>query len=71
MTAPDTSTPVGAGVRQDTLFELGGPPRDAPVDTGFGTARRISLDGTSWVEHVPGCLRADGRLFDELINVAP
>jgi len=53
--------------RQGDLFEASGP----PVDVAFTGARRIKLDETSWVEHVPGWLRASGTLFDELITCAP
>ncbi|MGD0702034.1 MAG: alpha-ketoglutarate-dependent dioxygenase AlkB [Trebonia sp.] len=41
------------------------------IDAGFTTARRIELDETSWIEHVPGWLRAGGSLFDELMATAP
>jgi hypothetical protein len=37
-----------------------------PFDTTFGTALRVPLDATSWVEHVPGWLDNDGQLFDTL-----
>ena len=52
--------------RQGDLFESLGP----AVDAGFAGARRIELDETSWIEHVPGWLRASGSLFDELIVTA-
>jgi alkylated DNA repair dioxygenase AlkB len=52
--------------RQGDLFESLGP----AVDAGFAGARRIELDETSWIEHVPGWLRASGGLFDELIVTA-
>jgi alkylated DNA repair dioxygenase AlkB len=51
---------------QGDLFESLGP----AVDAGFAGARRIELDETSWIEHVPGWLRASGSLFDELIATA-
>ena len=54
------------GSRQGDLFESLGP----AVDAGFAGARRIELDETSWIEHVPGWLRASGGLFDELIVTA-
>jgi alkylated DNA repair dioxygenase AlkB len=57
----------GPSIRQGDLFEVLGP----AVDVGFSTARRIELDATSWVEHVPGWLRAGGALFDELMATAP
>jgi alkylated DNA repair dioxygenase AlkB len=51
---------------QGDLFEAAEP----TVDTGFTGARRIELDETSWVEHVPGWLHASGTLFDELVACA-
>lgn len=53
--------------RQGDLFEAPGP----AVDLEFTKARRIKLDETSWVEHVPGWLQASGTLFDELMACAP
>jgi alkylated DNA repair dioxygenase AlkB len=52
--------------RQGDLFEALGP----AIDVGFGSARRIELDATSWVEHAPGWLGAGGELFDELMATA-
>ena len=37
----------------------------------FGSAQRIELDTTSWIEHVPGWLRGSEQLFDELFQSAP
>jgi len=48
------------------LFEACEPSLDAE----FSSARRISLDRTSWVDHVPGWLRGSGALFDELMTTA-
>jgi alkylated DNA repair dioxygenase AlkB len=59
--------PSAATVRQGDLFE----DLDPAVDAGFAAARRIELDGTSWLEHVPGWLRGSGRLLDELTATAP
>ena len=56
----------GRGPRQGDLFEELGP----ALDDGFTTARRIELDATSWIEHVPGWLHASGALFDELMATA-
>jgi alkylated DNA repair dioxygenase AlkB len=53
--------------RQGDLFD----DLPAAVDTRFTTARRIDLDETSWVEHVPGWLQGSGALFDELLATAP
>ncbi len=59
--------PSAAAVRQGDLFE----DLDPAVDVGFATARRVELDETSWLEHVPGWLRGSGRLLDELTATAP
>jgi alkylated DNA repair dioxygenase AlkB len=53
--------------RQGDLFEALGP----AIDADFSSAQRIELDATSWVERVPGWLRASGALFDELKATAP
>jgi TDG/mug DNA glycosylase family protein len=53
--------------RQGDLFGGLGP----VIDTSFATARRIELDETSWIEHVPGWLRASDQLFDELMATVP
>jgi alkylated DNA repair dioxygenase AlkB len=52
---------------QADLFEDSGP----AFDVEFSSARRIKLDDTSWVEHVPGWLHASGTLFSELMAGAP
>ena len=49
------------------LFEAAEP----GIDAEFSTARRIDLDATSWIEHVPGWLHGSGALFDELMASAP
>src|SRR5579863_4106179 len=49
------------------LFETSEP----AIDDAFSTARRITLDQTSWIEHVPGWLTGSGTLFDELMASAP
>jgi alkylated DNA repair dioxygenase AlkB len=63
---PPAGVPVPAA-RQGDLFEALGP----AIDAGFTTARRIELDATSWIEHVPGWLGASDQLFDELMATAP
>lgn len=67
MSNPPPGRPPGPAARQGDLFESLGP----AIDAGFTTARRIELDATSWIEHVPGWLRASGALFDELMATAP
>jgi alkylated DNA repair dioxygenase AlkB len=39
-------------------------------DESFRGARRVSLDSTSWVEHVPGWLSRNEVLLEELVRVA-
>lgn len=48
---------------------LGGPAEPA-IDLTFATARRIELDATSWVEHVPGWLSGDDALLASLVATA-
>jgi alkylated DNA repair dioxygenase AlkB len=66
MSSTSSGSTSRLAARQGNLFEALGP----AVDAGFTTARRIELDATSWIEHVPGWLRASGDLFDELIATA-
>jgi alkylated DNA repair dioxygenase AlkB len=63
---PASEAHIPAG-RQGDLFEASGP----AADLQFTRARRIKLDETSWIEHVPGWLQASGTLFDELMAGAP
>ena len=55
---------VQSFARQSGLFDELAP--DANFD--FSRARRIDLDATSWIEHVPGWLRNSGALFEELMT---
>ncbi|HEY2594066.1 MAG TPA: alpha-ketoglutarate-dependent dioxygenase AlkB [Chloroflexota bacterium] len=55
---------VQSFARQSGLFDELAP--DANFD--FSRARRIDLDATSWIEHVPGWLRNSGDLFEELMT---
>ena len=43
---------------------------DVPVvpDASFRTLRRIQLDDQAWVDHAPGWLAGDDRLFDQLLR---
>ncbi|MHC1559048.1 alpha-ketoglutarate-dependent dioxygenase AlkB [Actinomycetospora sp. C-140] len=52
--------------RQGDLFDDVEP----TVDHDFGTAERLELDETSWVEHVHGWLRGGSRLFDDVLDAA-
>jgi alkylated DNA repair dioxygenase AlkB len=54
-------------VRQPALFDG----LEPAVDVEFSTARRIDLDATSWLEHVPGWLQGSDQLFEELLAAAP
>ncbi|MFD9735209.1 alpha-ketoglutarate-dependent dioxygenase AlkB [Umezawaea sp. NPDC059074] len=60
-----SASPDPAG-QHDLFDEL-----EPAVDTAFGTTRRIQLDDTSWVDHVPGWMQGSGHLFDQLLNEAP
>jgi alkylated DNA repair dioxygenase AlkB len=55
----------GVGHQGDLFDDL-----EPAVDATFADARRIELDETSWIEHVPGWLHASGHLFDELMETA-
>jgi alkylated DNA repair dioxygenase AlkB len=54
-------------VHQQGLFDVLAP----RLDVDFLNARRIELDETSWIEHVPGWLTGSERLFTELLETAP
>ncbi len=40
-------------------------------DTDFGSARRLALDETAWVEHVPAWVTGAGTLFADVLERAP
>ncbi len=40
-------------------------------DFDFSRARRVALDGLSWIEHIPNWLAQPNRLFAELMETAP
>lgn len=66
---PLFTLPVGAGGGPDVGADLdrtGGLP--VAVDHAFGTAERIHLDGSSWVDHVHGWLAGDDVLMRTLID---
>jgi alkylated DNA repair dioxygenase AlkB len=67
MSDTSNSSPAATASRQEELFDA----LEPSVDAGFSTARRIELDETSWIEHVPGWLHASGTLLDELTATAP
>jgi alkylated DNA repair dioxygenase AlkB len=37
----------------------------------FAAARRVELDASSWIEHVPSWVQDADELFEELLEVAP
>lgn len=41
------------------------------VDRSFGSAHRVRLDETSWVDHIPGWLNGDEALMDLLREIMP
>ncbi|MGI9644549.1 MAG: alpha-ketoglutarate-dependent dioxygenase AlkB [Ilumatobacteraceae bacterium] len=50
--------------REVTLFGVGEP----QVDEAFAAAERVDLDGSSWIEYVPGWLDGSDTVFDEVID---
>jgi alkylated DNA repair dioxygenase AlkB len=60
-----TNFPV-PGALQPGLFDV----LEPRLDVDFLSARRIDLDGTSWIEHVPGWLTGSEQLFSELLETA-
>jgi alkylated DNA repair dioxygenase AlkB len=52
-------------VRQPSLFDA-----EPALDASFAALRRIPLDDESWVDIVPGWLRGDGAVFDEIADAA-
>jgi alkylated DNA repair dioxygenase AlkB len=48
---------------QPTLFDRGAPSVDGAA---LGRLRRVSLDGTAWVEHLPEWVTGEDALMDEL-----
>src|SRR4051794_6012799 len=44
---------------------------DSAVEFDFSRARRVSLDRTSWIEHIPDWLGRPEALFAELMDCAP
>ncbi len=55
---------VQSFARQSGLFDALAP----AMDFDFSRARRIDLDATSWIEHVPGWLQGSGDLFEQLMT---
>ena len=57
------------GIGQPGLF---GREREPCFDRSFGSARRIQLDATSWIDHVPGWVTAGHEtLFEQLRDRIP
>jgi alkylated DNA repair dioxygenase AlkB len=62
----DTARP--AIVYQDSFFSSSAAGR---TDFDFSKARRIALDASSWIEHIPDWFGQPDALFAELIETAP
>lgn len=62
---PKQPTPAPGAGQLDLLAV-----EEISLDTTFATARRIQLDATSWVEHVPAWLYGGERLLTSLLAVA-
>jgi alkylated DNA repair dioxygenase AlkB len=69
-----TPSAVGASIEhmsanvcslQTSLF---GALDEPAVDETYTGLRRIDLDGTSWLDHVPGWLSGEQRVFDHLVD---
>ena len=43
----------------------------AGPDFDFSSARRVALDGASWIEHIPNWLGQPSALFEEIMDTAP
>ncbi len=67
--SPSNPAAVASGtvVHQSGLFDV----LEPAVDTTFADARRIELDATSWIEHVPGWMTGSEALFRDLLDTAP
>ncbi|MEV4010478.1 alpha-ketoglutarate-dependent dioxygenase AlkB [Nonomuraea angiospora] len=62
---------IGRSTLQPPLFLETDPAVEEPeFDPTFAAARRVQLDATSWVEHVPGWLRGSRQLLDSLLAKA-
>ncbi len=55
---------------QPSIFQDSGTPA-RPAEFDFSKARRIPLDGTSWIEHSPDWLGQPESLFAALLEAAP
>jgi alkylated DNA repair dioxygenase AlkB len=58
---------VSLGASQLDLFAAA----DPAIDPSFSTARRLELDATSWIEHVPGWLTGSEHLLAAMAELAP
>ena len=62
-----TSTPAATAAVQ--TFQPGLFDDDEPsVDPSFATARRVQLDETAWIEHVPGWLAGSGQVLGTVLD---
>jgi alkylated DNA repair dioxygenase AlkB len=67
MMSEQTLFPAGCAGEPD-LERTGG--LRVAIDETFSTAKRIRLDGDSWVDYVPGWLAGDGELMEMLMQQA-
>jgi hypothetical protein len=65
MTTEALPTALAAGWQPGLLDGV-----ETSIDESFATARRIDLDATSWVEHVPAWLAGSASLFSTLLESA-
>ncbi|MEV4580762.1 alpha-ketoglutarate-dependent dioxygenase AlkB [Nonomuraea jabiensis] len=62
---------IGRSTLQPPLFLESDPAVEEPgFDPTFAATRRVRLDATSWVEHVPGWLRGSRQLLGSLLAKA-
>jgi alkylated DNA repair dioxygenase AlkB len=55
---------ASVGLFQPGLFDE----EETSLDLSFATARRVQLDETAWVEHVPGWLAGSGQVLGTVLD---
>jgi alkylated DNA repair dioxygenase AlkB len=58
-----------SSLKHASQMPLFGRPVQARRDLDFSAARRLELDATSWIEHVPGWYAGHAEMFDALMKV--
>ena len=73
MTPKDSATIDGVDLEGLLSSYQGGLFEECPavIDHSFNGARRVQLDQTSWIEHVPTWISGSESLFKELLRRAP